>query len=89
MPIFEYVCSNCNFNWEDIVPTEYRDLPTTYPCPRCQQHTVEKAIRAFSFSVPEGSCGNAANGYSSTHGDAENFKAKSKGEPIPYPKDKI
>ena len=88
MPLYEYVCNNCSLVWEDFMPAEYRALPTTYPCPRCQQYTVEKAIRSFSFSIPEGACGNAANGYSTTHGDAENFKARSKGQPIPYPKGK-
>jgi len=36
------------------------------------------------FTVPEGAYGNAANGYSTTHGDAENFKAKAAGKPKPY-----
>lgn len=88
MPIYEYMCTECGMKWEDKFPVEYRDLPETHPCPRCQTYSVKKMVGMFSFIVPEGAYGNAANGYATTHGDAENFKAKSAGKPIPYPKGK-
>ena len=85
MILYGYVCSNCGLKFEELLNMEYRDLPTTKECRRCGEYSVIRALRC-NFNIPEGSCGNAANGYSSTHGDSENFKARAKGEKEPYPK---
>ena len=83
--IYEYHCDQCEFTWEDNFKVDWRDYPTTQPCPRCKQYEVRRVLCVPTIDVREGACGNASTGYSSTHGDAENFKAKSRGEAIPYP----
>ena len=84
MPLFEYVCDHCNRKWEEFHKVEHRDTPLAFPCPRCQEYSVRRLITPVFFHVSEGACGNAATGYSSTVGDAENWKARDKGEPEPY-----
>ena len=85
---YEYYCEGCHRVFEEDHKIEYRDLPCTFPCSVCGEYEVVKKINAVGISVPEGGCGNAANGYASTHGDSENFKAKSKGEPPVFDKPK-
>ena len=83
--IYTYLCDCCEEKWEESRKVSDRYLPTTLPCSKCGEMSVIKVPDAPMIKVPEGALGNAENGYSSTHGDAENFKAKSKGEPLPYP----
>ena len=85
--IYQYSCDNCHYVYEDNFKVEWRDYPTTQPCPRCHQYEVRRDITVPTIDVKEGACGNASTGYSSTHGDAENFKARQRGEAIPYPSD--
>ena len=88
MPVYEYYCSTCGYVFEECYKIEWRDYPTTLPCPRCVAgYTVSRRLTVPTIDVKEGACGNASTGYSSTHGDAENFKARQRGEPIPYPSD--
>lgn len=84
MPLYAYECFECEHAFEEMYPVKLRDVPTTYPCPRCGEYSIERGVGCAGFTVPEGGAGNAANGYSSTHGDAENFKARDKGEPPAY-----
>jgi len=85
MIVYGYVCDNCEYSFEQGQDSiDLRDVPTTQPCPRCDRHDVRRAIGYGGFTVTEGGCGNAANGYSSTLGDSENFKARQEGRPIPY-----
>lgn len=84
MVVYEYVCDNCNRSFEESHHIKDRDYPTKFPCPRCLKYSIRRVISVGGFSVPEGSCGNAANGYSTYVGDAENFKAKSEGRKPPY-----
>ena len=84
--LYEYECTKCGHRFEEMHKIENRLVPTTHPCPRCEEYEVFKITGCAGFSVPEGGCGNAANGYATTHGDSENFKAKSSGKPRPYPK---
>lgn len=85
MPTYEYYCKNCGHTFEFFTSIEYREMPCTTPCKKCGAFEVKRDISAVNFNVPEGGCGNSANGYNTYHGEAENFKAKSKGEPPPYP----
>ena len=86
MPNYLYKCESCGEEFEYQLAIKLRDLPTTHPCPKCSHFEVRKEVGCAGFTVPEGDVGNAANGYSSYHGDAENFKARDKGKPLPYPK---
>lgn len=86
MPLYEYKCENCKHEFEYHAPIAHRELACTKPCPKCSYFDVYRIPGCAGFTVPEGGCGNAANGYSSTHGDAENFKARQEGKPEPYKK---
>ena len=86
--IYEYCCDSCEHTFEVILKVHQRYVPTEEPCPECGNLRVYKLPSKSSFNVPEGACGNANNGYSSYHGDSENFKARAKNEPLPYPKGK-
>lgn len=81
---YSYKCEYCWHTWEEDRRVDEREIPTVLPCPKCHEYGVYKLIGSAGFSVPEGGVGNSANGYSSTHGDAEIFKAKSRGEKPPY-----
>jgi putative FmdB family regulatory protein len=35
MPNYEYKCTSCNAEWEDIQTISNRDKPLGSPCPRC------------------------------------------------------
>jgi putative FmdB family regulatory protein len=86
MPLYDYECTDCGYKFEDFFKIDEREQPCIYPCPRCGEYSVYLLTASGGFSVPEGALGNAANGYAEYHGDAENFKARDRGEPIPYPK---
>lgn len=86
MILYEFCCGRCALKWEEMLPIEHRDLPTTLPCKRCGEYEVWRVPPRVSFSIHEGACGNAANGYSSTIGDCENWKARDRGEKEPYKK---
>lgn len=75
MILYKYFCLRCD--WEEEMLKEMKDRyePMKEPCPNCKEMTVEKWMGTGGFTVPEGGCGNAANGYSSYYGDSENFKA--------------
>ena len=86
MPIYSFLCRNCGLKFDKELAIDYRYLPEIEPCGRCLEYDVIKVPTIATIRVPEGNCGNAANGYSSTHGDAENFKARARGEKEPYKK---
>lgn len=76
MVIYDYVCEHCGRRSEHIVDSiADRDKPCERQCIRCGKYRVTRVIRTGGFTVPEGGCGNAKNGYSSYHGDSANFKA--------------
>lgn len=80
MIYYEYKCDNCGDTFSRMLPMDERDKPTLKGCEKCEQLSIYRVLGCGSFTVPEGGCGNAANGYSSYVGDAEIFKAKSKKE---------
>ncbi len=76
MILYNFVCDDCGFEFERLVSTiADRDLICHSPCPSCDDYGVRRVITCGGFSVPEGSCGNAKNNYSSYHGDSANAKA--------------
>ena len=46
MPIFEYVCRDCNNGFEALVRTS-----TTVECPACNSTSVEKQLSVFVAGV--------------------------------------
>ena len=84
MILYEYICSSCTHTFTEMHNMCSRNKPLAFPCPSCGEYEVYRKMGCGGFSVPEGSCGNAANGYSSTLGDSENFKARAQGKPLPY-----
>ncbi len=84
MILYEYKCSDCEYKFTAFNRIKDRDLPTAHPCPRCSEYSIDRSMGCGGFSVPEGALGNAKTGYSETHGDAENFKARAEGKSIPY-----
>jgi len=46
MPIFEYICRNCDHNFEYIAPRY--DSPAD--CPNCKSDDVEKQLSVFAVS---------------------------------------
>ena len=74
--MYEYGCQACRYQWEEMLSSDDRYKPVNEGCPKCGKLEVMKVCGNAGFTVPEGGCGNASNGYSSYHGDAELFKAK-------------
>jgi putative FmdB family regulatory protein len=60
MPLFEYVCRECNAAFEKIVPSSR----VSVRCDRCDSAEVEKQLSVFAVGGPsgeampaDGSCG--------------------------------
>ncbi len=56
MPIYEYICSDCNNEFEELVFSTNEQIN----CPDCGTDRVERALSVFSFS--------SGGSYSSSHG---------------------
>ena len=60
MPIFEYICRDCQHQFETLVTAS-----RTPVCPSCQSHALDKQLSVFAVStaapreaaVPAGACG--------------------------------
>jgi len=77
MPIYSYVCTNCGNTFEEMRYIKDRDVPIGEECVACGRDTVARECGnngGFRLSK-EGSVGWSEDGYATTHGDAENFKA--------------
>lgn len=46
MPIYEYVCSNCNLSFEELLKVS--ELDKVVPCPKCNSKKTERKISGFS-----------------------------------------
>lgn len=83
MPTYVYECRLCGHAFELDQRVEERDDPIADGCPQCNAE-VPSLFRVcgntggFRLS-PRGSVGWASDGYASTWGDAERFKAKQEG----------
>lgn len=75
MILYEYLCDNCKEYFTDVCSIEDRDQLTKEICQSCGAMSVRRLLTTGGFTVPEGGCGNAKNGYSSYHGDSQNFKS--------------
>jgi putative FmdB family regulatory protein len=64
MPIYEFHCSGCQHDFEDLVFGN--KLPEQ--CPRCGGSTIEKLLSAFSFKSAGGGNGGGMSSTSSGGG---------------------
>jgi putative FmdB family regulatory protein len=64
---YEYYCESCKNIWEGSYPINYRDLPTTLPCPSCKEYTVKRSVGCAGFRL-KGFCWSRDN-YSRLLGD--------------------
>ncbi|MBO7147035.1 MAG: zinc ribbon domain-containing protein [Lentisphaeria bacterium] len=57
MPIYEYICKNCQHEFEALVRNS-QSLPDE-GCPECNSKDLQRKLSTFSASVPTGggSCG--------------------------------
>jgi putative FmdB family regulatory protein len=52
MPIFEFVCENCEKSFEELVRSANDTSMVT--CPQCSSNQVKKKISLFSAQAPGG-----------------------------------
>ena len=48
MPVYEYICNNCNKVFTKLLKMDDRKAPESQPCPQCGEVQVHQAI----LSVP-------------------------------------
>ncbi len=58
MPLYEYVCGDCQTRFEKYV----RAFGEAVECPACASRTVEKQISSFAFAGVEGDFGSDGGG---------------------------
>lgn len=42
MPLYEYVCQDCEMYWEEV--RKIKDRDETLPCPACQSDRVKRRV---------------------------------------------
>lgn len=47
MPLFEYVCRDCDHHFELLVRES-----TTFECPKCSSTALDKQLSVFAVSAP-------------------------------------
>ena len=81
MILYSYICTDpmCGHIFDLFVENiNERDKPCeTEVCLVCGE-PIRRMLGCCAFKIPEGASGNAANGYSSYHGDSEIFKRKNR-----------
>ncbi len=52
MPSYDYICSACNKNWDEMHSITDRKIPESRPCPKCgSENTVEQSIVISPLSI--------------------------------------
>jgi putative FmdB family regulatory protein len=59
MPLYQYRCSSCGFDFEKTLHIKDRDIPTEWPCLKCRNVTVKRELCPSLFKI---------NGYSESNG---------------------
>jgi len=57
MPIYEYICKDCNKKFETLVTSSAS--PATIPCRHCGSANTRKTISATSYRVSSAGSGNS------------------------------
>lgn len=70
MPIYSYICTNCDYQFELVLPIKERLLPTFRVCPSCSKLTINRIIDECNFKIKGYS---SKNGFSKNVGDVEKF----------------
>lgn len=80
MPTYLYVCEKCEEEYEILCKVEERMGMNGQVCPECREGLLMKLIgnRGGFRLGKNGKVGWSEDGFATTYGDAENFKAKGK-----------
>lgn len=54
MPIFNYKCLDCNYEFEKIVIYSQSNMGEAYQCPECKSNIIEKLISAPAVISTQG-----------------------------------
>jgi len=71
MPTYEYVCTNCRNEWEEV---QRISEPPVQKCPKCKKNTASRQISAGNFILKGG--GWYADSYSSPKDKKKDDSAK-------------
>jgi len=64
MPIYEYVCQDCNEKYEKLVRSFNTKIELT--CPNCGSHHAEKALSVFGSLRSDSPSSSSSNNFGST-----------------------
>ena len=71
MPLYNYICENCSYEFEELLPFSQRGKPTSEPCPDCAGKVRSKVSGASyhaegrTYKDPEGNAFNIGKKYAS------------------------
>ena len=54
MPLYEFHCSKCETEFEELVMSSRPEALATVTCPECGSHKVSKKVSTFASSVRGG-----------------------------------
>ena len=60
MPLYHFICENCSYEFEELLPYSQRGKPTAEPCPDCAGKVKSKITNASYhskdtvYNAPEG-----------------------------------
>lgn len=81
--LYEYECRLCGYTFEVQLPVAERDTPIADGCPKCNPEfpsLIRLCGNKGGFRLHQGgSVGWSSDGYATTWGDAEIYKAKKEG----------
>ena len=60
MPLYEFDCSKCGTEFEELVMSSKPEAMAEVICPACGSHKVKKKVSAFAASVKGGSSATSA-----------------------------
>jgi len=68
MPLYEYKCDNCGYEFEEIHSINDQNVPCDQYCPNCEEEGfVRRLLSCVSFKI---------NGYSEANGYSKKEKTK-------------
>jgi predicted nucleic-acid-binding Zn-ribbon protein len=74
--LYEYYCEQCGYTEELILPVDQRNKFVGMPCAHCGTPLSRDSSSHGGFKLgTDGKVGWSNDGYATTYGDAENFKA--------------